>query len=294
MNLDTWWSINGKPVHNANGRFLGYRGTGRDITVEVRAAQALEQARDTAVRANEAKSDFLAHMSHELLTPLNAILGFSETMAQQILGRLGSETYIDYAKSIHASGQHLLQVLNDLLDLSKIESGRAELDEEEIALDVLVDGCVRMVTGRIREHRHDLATNDIANVRVRVDVRKLRQVLLNLLSNAVKFTPDGGHIAMTAAIEPNGDLRISICDDGIGMTPAQLPSALEPFRQLEDRYVRTYDGTGLGLPLSKGLVELHGGTLAMESTPGEGTTVQIRLPADRVLASGDAAQRKLH
>jgi PAS domain S-box-containing protein len=230
--------------------------------------------------ANRAKTDFLAHMSHELRTPLNAIIGFSEMIASALVGPL-SARYRDYATDVQSSGQHLLAIINDILDLSKIEAGRLELQESTVVVADLLEACRRMVVERANAAgvRLEIQPTDVS---LRGDELRLKQVLLNLLSNAVKFTPRGGRISVATAITSAGELAIAVTDTGIGMRAEDIPRALEPFGQVDDAAKGSRQGTGLGLPLAVCLVELHQGGLSLDSVPGRGTAVTITLPAERV------------
>ena len=260
-----------------------------DITERKRVEADLRRAKDEAELASRSKTEFLANMSHELRTPLNAIIGFSDVLAGEIFGALGDSRYQDYARDIHESGFHLLNLINDVLDVSKIEFGKVELQEEEIEISSVVDSCVRLM----RERAHvaevrleaDLATDLPA---LRADRRRLKQILINLLSNAVKFTPAGGRVTISAS-EENGWLRLSVSDTGIGIAPQDLETALRPFGQIDSRLARKYQGTGLGLPLTKAMAELHGGRLELQSAPGKGTTAVVLLPPQRVLRRTRAA-----
>ena len=225
-------------------------------------------------------------MSHELRTPLNAIIGFSEIVAGELFGPIGATRYVDYARDIHTSGIHLLSIISDILDLSKIEAGRRELSESAIDLYEMAELALRLVRGRA-ENGGVRMVNGIAPgqmPRVFADERAVKQILLNLLSNAVKFTPDGGRVAVAAELRGDGSLAVSVDDTGIGIAPENIPRALAPFSQVDSTLTRRYEGTGLGLPLVKSLIELHDGTLELESEEGKGTLATIVFPARRVRA----------
>ena len=253
---------------------------GRDMEEMTR---RLRSARDEAERANRAKSEFLANMSHELRTPLNAIIGFSEMLESGYGGAL-SERQASYTKDIHDSGQHLLQIINNVLDMSKVEAGQYQLYEAAVDLRDVARASIAILSGRAREQGLSLELAiDPALPCVMADERTLRQVLLNLLSNAVKFTPHGGRVTVTGSVRPNGDLALHVQDTGIGIAAEALDLVMEPFRQANGSFSREYEGTGLGLTISKNFVELHGGKLAIESEVGAGTTVSVILPAFRVM-----------
>ncbi|MCH9052698.1 MAG: HAMP domain-containing protein [Proteobacteria bacterium] len=314
-------SLSCVPVFDDAGTFRGYRGSGSNITGRMLAEEALREsrealqgrvadleeaqlklerqgsdlvrladdlklARDEAENANRSKSEFLANMSHELRTPLNAIMGFSEIIEKQIHGPVGSDKYRDYAIDINGAGRHLLDLINDILDLSKIESGKAELHEEDIDVAALL-GSVQTL---VRSHAHD---DDIALEfdtaeglpALRADARKLKQILVNLLSNAIKFTKAGGKVALRAWCREDSGYVFQIADSGIGIAFEDIPKALAPFHQIDSALNRKYEGTGLGLPLTKSLVELHGGSLDLQSEVGKGTTVTVRFPANRIVAA---------
>lgn len=277
------WSIAGTPVFGEDGTFKGYRGTGTDVTAVVEAAKAEHNAREQAEIANRSKSEFLATMSHELRTPLNAILGFSEVIQHEMFGSVGCPEYKEYAQGIHESGQHLLSLINEVLDLSKIEAGQFKLSEETFPISEIIESCVRVVRKGIDSSRHLLELSVSADIpMVRADPRAIRQILINLLANAVKFTPQGGMISLSARCNNSGDLEIVFKDTGIGIAEKDLALVLEPFQQVEGPLNRKHKGTGLGLPIVQSLVELHGGTLALESEVGEGTTVVVTLPSERL------------
>ncbi|HEX3498907.1 MAG TPA: MHYT domain-containing protein [Stellaceae bacterium] len=249
----------------------------------------LRTALDVAATASQAKSQFLATMSHELRTPLNAIIGFSEMLAAETFGPLGDPHYPDYAHSIHASGRHLLQLINDILDFTKLDAGRLELNDEEIDLQELVAGALRMI--EVEASRAGIALAIALGDELpllRADARRVRQVLLNVLSNAVKFTPRGGEVRLTTT-RRGGELGIVIADTGIGIAAADIPRALERFGQVDSSLGRKYEGTGLGLPLARRLMELHGGRLDLESEVGIGTTVIASFPGERLIAARRAA-----
>lgn len=247
------------------------------------AEHALIEAKNRAERSDRMKSEFLASMSHELRTPLNAILGFSEVLKSGMLGPVGHPKYMEYVGDIHDAGSHLLRLINDLLDLAKIEAGRFELEEKTLSLPGALESCLRLMNeraarGGVRVLR-DLPRELPAVV---ADERKLKQVFLNLLSNAIKFTPAGGEVRVSTRHQPDGTIAIQVQDSGIGMNPEEVEVALQPFRQLGSPYIRRHEGSGLGLPLSKYLVELHGGHLHVASTLGSGTTVTVLIPKRRI------------
>jgi PAS domain S-box-containing protein len=277
-------SVSGKPLFDAAGRFLGYRGTGNDVTRETEAIDSLRHAKEQAEGANRTKTTFLANMSHELRTPLNAILGFSEVIRDQLFGAAGNPNYIDYARSINEAGRHLLRLINDLLDISRIEAGRMELQEAVVDLRDVIRSC-EVLTGDAARNGNLTLSVDIDEKigHVRGDERKLKQALLNLIGNAVKFTPAGGTVAIEARLLKLGHLAISVSDSGIGMKASDIPKAMTPFMQVDSGLDRRHEGSGLGLPLAKALIELHQGRLEVASIPGKGTTVTIILSPDRHL-----------
>jgi signal transduction histidine kinase len=257
-----------------------------DISELKQTEEDLRIAMAEVERGSHAKSEFLATMSHELRTPLNSIIGFSDVMRTEMFGALGNEKYAEYARDINASGQHLLDIVGDILDLSKIEAGRMELDDEVFPVADAVAASLRLIDERARENGLTL-TSDLphAGLQIMADSRAVKQMLLNLLSNAVKFTPDGGTISVKAGREPDGAVLISVSDSGIGIAENDLARVLEPFTQAHEVITQNLGGTGLGLPVVRSLIELHGGTLDLASQPGEGTTATLRFPPPRTMSS---------
>ncbi len=245
-----------------------------------RALQRAEDASEQAAAASRTKSEFLANMSHELRTPLNAIIGFSEVMMQQVFGPLGSERYREYARDVHNSGRHLLAIINDILDLSKIEAGKLELRMAPLDPREMLQACERLVSERAAsaQLRFVVELPEGPMPAVLGDDTKIKQILLNLLSNALKFTPAGKEVRLSLLAGDDG-VSFTVADQGIGMSDEELAAALEPFRQVDSSLSRRHEGTGLGLPLAKRLAELHRGTLSITSIKGEGTVAVVWLPA---------------
>ena len=277
--------LNGLPVYCPDsGSFLGYRGTAENITALRQREEALIGAKESAELANRAKTEFLANMSHELRTPLNAVIGFSEIMESELLGPLGSAQYKSYAADIHESAQHLLTLINDILDVAKIEAGAHELRDEEVDPTDVVSAVERLIAERAKRaglHLTIVLPDGLPHLKA--DERKLKQVLLNLMSNAIKFTPEGGTVELTACRAGDGSFVFEVSDTGIGIAAEDIPRAFAPFEQVDSRLSRQFEGTGLGLPLSEGFVKLHGGSLELKSRPGVGTRAIVTLPRERVI-----------
>lgn len=252
----------------------------------------LRASHSAAKSANAAKTRFLASMSHELRTPLNAIIGFSEAMQMKLFGPLGDARYGEYAEHIHDSGHHLLSLINDVLDLSKIESGRLELASEDLAPDQLIADVLTLMSGRAQSagvRLRDALPADLP--RIEADPRAMRQILINLVGNAIKFTPSGGSVTVGGRLTGEGALELHVRDTGCGIGPSDLTRVLRPFEQADNR-LNEGTGTGLGLPICSQLAALHGGELRLESEPGTGTIVRLILPASRVLGVPAWAENK--
>ena len=260
-----------------------------------RSNKELALARRRAEEANRAKSIFLANMSHELRTPLNAVLGFSEIIRDKLFGG-DLERYAGYAADIHHSGSHLLNIVNDILDVTRIDAGKFELREEKVRLAELLDGSLLAVEPQAAKGGISLKLRaPEACATIHGDKTKLKQIIINLLSNAIKFTPSNGSVELSARAEADGGLIVAVRDTGIGMASHEIQDAVQLFGQVDNSLSRRYDGAGLGLPLAIQLAELHGGTLTVESAPGRGTTVTVHLPGERVAvgsrALGEAGRR---
>lgn len=276
-----WISVSGKPIYDDAGVFLGYRGTGSDITEQVRREKELAEAKQEADAANRAKSAFLAAMSHELRTPLNAVIGFAEILQTKLNVAEDTKEDAEFAGHIHASGQHLLSLINDLLDLSKIESGKDELRLADVNVANLAESAERMVAKRAVESEVRVTVEVADDARMMTaDRRKLLQILVNLLSNAVKFTRPGGDVGLAVWREDDGSTIFEVRDTGIGMAPEDVPKALSAFIRVGDAAAREVEGTGLGLPLAEKLAAQHGGCLTLESELDVGTTVTVAMPPE--------------
>jgi PAS domain S-box-containing protein len=276
---DRWFQFNWQRLSDGSTVTIGV-----DVTQVIEREERLREARDTAERANRMKSEFLATMSHELRTPLNAILGFSEVMRDGLFGALGTARYRDYVSDIHQSAQHLLDIISDVLDMSKLEAGQMKPQNERIDVGATLNHCVRLMRERAenRQLRIELGPMDVLPA-LMADQRMVKQIVLNLLSNAIKFTEPSGRVRVDCAVDADG-LAIAVTDTGIGMAAPDIPRALTPFQQIEDPMSRRFDGTGLGLPIVKAIMDLHGGTITLNSTPGQGTRATVTFPASRLVA----------
>jgi len=272
-------SLSAKAIHGADGAFLGYRGVGRDVTSTIENARILKEAVERAEIANRAKSQFLANMSHELRTPLNAILGFSDIMRLGMVPDEHAPVHRGYAADIHSSGTHLLELINDLLDLAKIEAGKIDLSDELIEVGGLVGEVATIMAEQMSRGGLTFVQKLDPNLpQLVADARSLRQILFNLLSNAIKFSTDGGRVTVALARATPDAVRLSVSDTGIGIAERDLPRLMQPFTQVDNAHSRRHKGTGLGLTLVRTLAELHGGQVTIESELGRGTSVHIDLP----------------
>jgi two-component system cell cycle sensor histidine kinase PleC len=276
----------GRLERDGLGEIVRVVGVAQDITERCRSEDVLRQALGQAEAANRAKSEFLATMSHELRTPMNAILGFTEIMDRKLYGPIGNDQYASYVRLIHESGEHLLHLINAILDLSKAEQGMIELHDDPIDVTRVALACRRLLQAQAdaKEIAFDLDLPEQPLPALFADELRVRQILLNILSNAVKFTPDHGKVTLRVRRDTgNAGLVFEVADTGIGMRIEDIPIALAKFGQIDSSHSRRYEGTGLGLPLTKRLIELHGGTLEILSVPGEGTTVIVTFPPSRIL-----------
>ncbi|HEY4078139.1 MAG TPA: ATP-binding protein [Rhizomicrobium sp.] len=277
-----WISENARAVRDWSGALLCYEGTVKDVTEKFEQERALRAALHQAEIANKMKAAFLAAMSHELKTPLNAVLGFSEIIRDEILGPIGHEGYRDYADDIHKSGARLLAIINDVLDVSRLEGGLLTIDARaENFLDA-AEQAIKLARGLTHDQRRIGIDMPPDMPSLMIDPRRVAQALGNLLANALKFTPADGLVRLVARAAPDGGMLMIVEDTGIGMAEETVAAALEPFRQVDGSLARRFEGAGLGLSISKALIELHGGTLSINSAVGEGTSVTLALPASRV------------
>lgn len=278
----------GRCARDTKGEVYALYGIMQDMTERLLYERQLREAKEASERAYAAKTQFLANMSHELRTPLNAIIGFSEMIERQLLGPIGTEKYLEYISGIRESGEHLLDLISDILDMSKIEAGKYELDLGEVQIGKILKLAIHMIEGRARDAAITVSVDQNFNDELRIvaDRRAVLQILLNILSNAVKFTGEGGYVKLQSA-ERGQYVTIKVIDNGIGIPPSKINTITKPFEQVSSSYARNHEGSGLGLAITKELVEMHGGTLNIESVLGSGTTVTIRLPLDARLKAGN-------
>ena len=280
-----WLYTRAQPYHGDSGDVI-WDGVALDVTEKKVAELELVKAKEEAEFANRCKTEFIANVSHELRTPLNAIIGFSEMIGQEIFGPVGDDKYGEYAGHIRDSGVHLLELINDLIDIARIEISELNLDEEVIDVRKLYAACKTMVKERARTARIELAEEIAADMPAfRGDAVRVKQILINLLTNAVKFTPAGGRVTFNVGLDARGRIALAVEDTGIGIAAEDIPRVLEPFGQVGDVMTRSIAGTGLGLSLVRSLAKLHGGTVEIESRVGRGTRVRVTLPSERILRS---------
>lgn len=275
-----WVHMEGKPDYSDDGTFNGYFGILQDVTEQWLAQEALDHALQDAERANQAKSEFLATMSHEFRTPLNAILGFSEMLRAQYFGTLGSDNYKDYAEAIHGSGERMLALVNDLLDITTIEAGKRTYSKTPVTLPAVLESCAQEVEQAAADKRIDLTIDAPPDLpTLFADERSITQILINLLANAVNFTEAGGSVRASATTD-GSNIQITVSDTGVGIPENKITQVVEPFSQANPNPHIAEGGSGLGLYIVKSLVDAHAGQLAIESAVGKGTTVKITLPID--------------
>ena len=262
----------------------GHASTYTDITERKQAEEARDEALRDAKRANEAKTEFLAHVSHELRTPLNAIIGFSQIWMDEVFGPLQNSRYMEYAKDINNSGTHLLEIISDILDLSKVVSGETQLNLEDINIAEILEYCITSLQRRVEfqdiPFQYQVSSDTVA---IRADRKMLKQILLNIAENALQATTSNGQVTINAQRDHDGTTRIEITDSGVGMSPEAVITALEPFGKVRDSANLSHTGIGLGLPLAKQKTELHGGTFTLDSVQGKGTTVTITFPPEMTI-----------
>ena len=282
-----WFNWSSRAIFDDTGKLTEIQSVGRDVTQQKHSEAALREAKEEAELASRAKSEFLANFSHELRTPLNAIIGFSEMIASELLGRINDPRYRDYAANIQSSGNHLLGLISDILDVAKIETGQEDFEPAEIDLLEVIDIALVMTRERAKARGVELVHHlpPVQNMSLQADRRRLIQILVNLLSNAIKFTEKGGRVAAQVEWDPNGGYWIRISDTGIGIAAEDIPKIFERFGKVESSIAREVEGAGIGLSLTKSLVELHHGVIDVESELGVGTTVSVWLPAEKMAQS---------
>jgi two-component system, cell cycle sensor histidine kinase PleC len=287
VGLHVYFLFLAKGLNSTTLSMLEFRAEKDALIAEIEEEKCIsDEARQRAEAANIAKSRFLATMSHELRTPLNAILGFSEVMKSELLGPIGNTNYKEYCANIHDSGRHLLQVINEILDLSRIEAGRYELQEEAVRLTDVVEDCLRLLSLRAESKGLQVAPQFASGLdQLWADERAVRQICLNLMSNALKFTPRGGRITLSVRAEPDGSQSLIVRDTGPGIPKEEIPRVLQAFGQGSLAHETAEGGTGLGLPIVQNLIHLHGGSFELRSELGKGTQAIVTFPKGRVLRS---------
>lgn len=278
-----WVNVNVHAVQEDSGALLYYEGSMEDVTQRRNAETGLREAKIQSDLANRAKSEFLANMSHELRTPLNSIIGFSEIIKDEVLGKVDNRQYWEYSRDIHDSGKKLLKIINEILDVSRIEVGERQLNEGLVKLNGVINSCVEFLSGRAEEG--GLVITNLSNDSLPLVVGEelaIKQIFINLMSNAVKYTPTGGRVTVSHEVDSEGQLRVSITDTGVGLDETEIEKALSPFGQIDTALDRTGSGAGLGLTLADALIKLHGGSLELFSQKGIGTTATVVFPASRI------------
>lgn len=282
-----WVSENIRSVKDDNGSLLYFEGSMEDITQRKESEIALIEAKMNSDLANRAKSEFLANMSHELRTPLNSIIGFSEIIKNEVFGPIEEKSYWEYAKHINESGQNLLKVINEILDISRIEAGDRQLNESRVKIASVISECLEMLSAKIEANKMNIIDNSENVPTVLAEKLAIKQIIMNLLSNAIKFTPNGGRVTISYDVDLHGELRVSFTDTGIGLEDNQIQKAMSPFGQINSELDRSESGTGLGLTLVNSLIKMHGGRFELLSQKGIGTTATIIFPVDRVVVQKD-------
>ena len=278
------------PLRGVSGQIINVVTVAVDISDRKVVERALQDAKEVAEAGNRTKSEFLASMSHELRTPLNAVMGFADVMRVEMLGPIGNPKYLEYAEDIRASAEHLLHIINDMLDVSAIESGKLDLVESNVDVGRAIDDVIRLIKGRADSSAVSIVWRESEPLpQLRGDARRLKQILINILSNSIKFTPAGGRISLASALLDGGGLELAITDTGIGIAEQDIPIAKARFGRIESAANRKYPGTGLGLTLAIELMKLHGGDLEISSTVGKGTTVTLLFPPERTLPASTSA-----
>ena len=283
-----WATVTISPIRGEDGTITHYVAVHEDITARKEAEAAMKLSAQQAEIANRAKTELMANMSHELRTPLNAIIGFSSSIKEQMFGPIGHEKYLEYVCDIHSSGEHLLELINDILDVSAIEAGELKLNEENLDLCEVINAAIRLIMPRAVEGNVTLITECRQTLpKIYADERRVKQIAINLLSNAVKFTEEGGEVSVKVFLNDSGALTAVFADTGIGMDEKEMAVAMTKFGQVDGGLARKHQGTGLGIPLTQRLVEVHGGTFVMESEKGKGTTVTVTFPKERIIHRPD-------